>query len=109
MSFQLTRAIPVLPTPSIAESIRFYSRLGFSDHWSWTDQMQQNEDLETPQTLVYGGLNAPLELHFNLLPNRAVGENTTLRLEVQTDIEGFYAHCQNLGVVHPNSKLEAKP
>ncbi len=109
MSYKLNRAIPVLPTPSVAASIRFYTKLGFHDHWFWTDQQKQSDDLQTSQTLVYGGVNAPIELHFNPTPNPDIGENTLLRIEVQDDIKTFYQHCQTLGVVHPNTVLEIKP
>ncbi|MFN3266346.1 MAG: VOC family protein [Deinococcales bacterium] len=107
--YQLKTLVPILPSPDIAQSLRFYSSLGFSQAWLWSDQGTRIHDINATETIIYGGLDLPSELHFNQLSDTHILENTTLRISVDGDIKAFYQHCLELGCVHPNGKLEVKP
>jgi uncharacterized glyoxalase superfamily protein PhnB len=107
--FEIAQLVPVVPSPDIAHSVRFYQQLGFSVPWMWTDTRDKTEDTNTTQTIVYGGLDEPTELHFNRVTDKNVLENTLLRIRIAGDMQAFYQHCLELGCVHPNSKLKQMP
>jgi uncharacterized glyoxalase superfamily protein PhnB len=107
--FQLAQLVPIIPSPDIAKSLRFYSSLGFSEPWLWTENGLRIHDPETNEKIVYGGLDSPNELHFHHVGDKTIFENTMLRIAVQGDMKAFYQQYLELGCVHPNSKLEVKP
>jgi uncharacterized glyoxalase superfamily protein PhnB len=107
--FNLAQLVPIIPSSDIAQSLRFYSSLGFSQPWLWTEKGQRIHDTASHEKIVYGGLDLPNELHFNHVVNKTILENTTLRIAVEGDMNAFYQHCLQLGCVHPNGSLEVKP
>ena len=92
---RLERAIPLLPTRSIAEAVAFYrDRLGFQPLFELAD---------------YAGVGrGPVEIHFWKCDDARIAENTSCRIEV-THIEALYAEYFAAGVIHPNGRLEEKP
>jgi uncharacterized glyoxalase superfamily protein PhnB len=107
--FEIAQLVPIVPSPDIAASVRFYQQLGFLDPWMWTDQHHKTHDSNTSQTIVYGGLDQPLELHFHRVTDKSVLENTLLRIRIAGDIQAFFQQCLELGCVHPNSELKQMP
>jgi uncharacterized glyoxalase superfamily protein PhnB len=107
--FQLAQLVPIIPSPDIASSLRFYQALGFSNPWLWTGKGERIHDSNTSEQIVYGGLDTPNELHFHHVGDKTILENAMLRIAVTGDMGAFYQHCLDLGCIHPNSKLERKP
>tara|TARA_Y100000052_G_scaffold25303_1_gene28673 strand:+ start:144 stop:524 length:381 start_codon:yes stop_codon:yes gene_type:complete len=92
----LQRAIPVLPSLKISDSLTFFQQLGFQT-WAWEDPPS------------YGGATRDsVELHVFATDRREVCEWTSCRIHVD-DIEGIHAQAQALGCIHPNGPLETKP
>lgn len=88
------QAIPILPSPDMDETAAFYIKLGF----------QKVNQFPGYLILSRNGL----ELHFWHCDERHIAESSGCRFNV-TDVDNFYAHCNQLGIVHPNGKLEVKP
>jgi hypothetical protein len=107
--FEIAQLVPIVPSPNIAASVRFYQQLGFSQPWMWTDKHSKIEDTSTSAMIVYGGLDEPVELHFNRVTDKNVLENALLRIQIAGDMQAFYQICLDLGCVHPNSKLMKMP
>lgn len=95
---RMTRAIPVLPSRDILESLAFYQ-----DHLGFGESFVHGEPVN------YGGLSKDgVELHFFYSENPDVPVWTSFRLGVG-EIEGLYERCQQQGIVHPDALLEEKP
>lgn len=93
---KMLRAIPVLPSLDVAESLAFYKRLGFKA-WAWEDPPS------------YGGAHRDAaEIHLFATDRKEVCEWTSCRIDVD-DIESIHAEAQAIGCVHPNGALEDKP
>jgi uncharacterized glyoxalase superfamily protein PhnB len=107
--FQLAQLVPIIPSPDIAASLRFYQKLGFLEPWLWNDKGKKTEDPNTTENIVYGGLDSPNELHFTHVGDKSILENTMLRIAVTGDMTAFYQHCLDLGCVHPNRQLKKMP
>jgi catechol 2,3-dioxygenase-like lactoylglutathione lyase family enzyme len=93
---RLTRAIPVLPSLKVADSLAFFKQLGFSA-WAWEDPPS------------YGGVTRDgAELHFFTTDRKEVCEWTSCRVDVD-DINGIHEQALAAGCIHPNGGLEDKP
>lgn len=91
----MTRAIPVLPSRDILESLAFYQ-----DHLGFGESFVHGEPVN------YGRLSKDgVELHFFYSENPDVPAWTSFRLGVR-DIEELYELCRQRGIVHPNAPLE---
>lgn len=92
----LMRAIPVLPSLKIADSLAFFEGLGF-ETWSWEDPPR------------YGGaVRDGVELHVFLTDRKEVCEWTSCRVDVD-DIAGIHEQAQAVGCIHPNGALQDRP
>lgn len=92
----LKKAIPVLPSLNVAESLAFYQRLGFKA-WSWEDPPS------------YGGVHRDgAELHFYQTDRKEVCEWTSCRIDVE-DVTAMHREAEAVGCIHPNGGLEEKP
>lgn len=91
----MTRAIPVIPSRDILESLAFYQDyLGFGESFVYGEPIN------------YGRLSKDgVELHFFYSENPDVPAWTSFRLGVR-DLEGLYERCRQRGIVHPNALLE---
>ncbi len=97
MNNQMSRITPIVPTNDIEVSGEFYKNLGFAvihEHGNYTILQRNNISLHL--TWSEGWYIDPRT------------NNTQFRIQIG-EIESFYVHCQELGVVHPNGPLEAKP
>ncbi len=97
MSHRMSRITPIVPTNDIEISGDFYTKLGFDvirKHEDYT--ILQRDDIDLHLTWSEGW-------HIDPKTN-----DTQFRIKI-TDLDPFYAHCQNLDVVHPNGQLETKP
>jgi hypothetical protein len=107
--FRLTVAVPVIPSKNILESVEFYASLGFERSWLWTEDGRMLEGSKASKPVVYGGFDAPVEIHFIPITAKEILENAVLRVRVEGDIAAFYGHCKKLECVHPNAPLQVKP
>lgn len=89
-------ATPVLASLDIARSVGFYcTQLGFQSVYC------------EPGT--YGIVaRGAVSIHFWACNDRHIAESTSCRVRV-LGVDGLYALCMRLAVVHPNAPLEAKP
>ncbi|MEE2567018.1 bleomycin resistance protein [Hyphobacterium marinum] len=94
---KMLRAIPVLPSTNVAESLAFVrDTLGFKC-WTWDD----------PPT--YGGAALDgAELHFSSTDRKEICAWTSCRVDVD-DVQAIYERAKAAGVVHPNGDLGDKP
>lgn len=107
----MKQLIPILPSKNIPESLEFYQRVyGFAEPWAWTRAMQRVSEFQgfKPEDIIYGGLSAPLTLHFWFSSDQTVLHSSGLRIQVEA-IETLYAACQKANCLHPNTGLETKP
>ncbi len=90
------RAVPVLPSRNIQETLSFFNDLG-SD---FTSSVHEG----TYGLLRIGGA----KIHFFLSDDKKLAEWSSCRIEVG-DINVLYALCTAKGMVHPNGPLQEKP
>lgn len=88
-------ATPVLASLDIEQSVRFYSKLGFTPV-----HVMQSE---------YGIIEADtVQIHFWACKDRRIAEATSCRVQVQ-GIDALYEKCTRLSIVHPNAPLSSRP
>ena len=93
----MSKAVPILPAHDIIETLEFYTqKLGFTDSWT------------SGNPVDYGGVKAPLELHFYQSENPDIAHWTSFRV-LTHDLDALYERCAAYGVIHPNGRLEKKP
>lgn len=90
------RAVPVLPSRNIQETLNFFNDLGAH----FTSSVNEG----TYGLLRIGGA----KIHFFLSDDKNLSEWSSCRIEVG-DIDVLYALCTSKGIVHPNGPLQEKP
>lgn len=92
----LQRAVPVLASLNISETVDFYQKkMGF-DRVGWQDN----------NYAVVG--RDKIEIHFWKCNNKIFPENTSCYIYVR-DVDGLYGEMKASGVVHPNGLLKNQP
>lgn len=94
---RMSLVTPIVPVNNLARSRAFYVRLGFEV----TFENEGYAILRRDEAAIHLSWSEgwPIEPRTN---------NTQFRVQI-THVADYYAHCRQLGVVHPNGPLEAKP
>jgi DNA-binding transcriptional MerR regulator len=91
----LVRALPVLASTDIEETLRFYvERLGFTTVAAYPDHGITDRD--------------GVQIHFWLTDDAEIPKQTGCRVDVR-GIEALHAELDAAGVVHPNGPLRDQP
>ena len=94
MSARLLAAIPKLASLDIERSLVFFERLGFKRTGAYSD---------------YGMIERDgVQIHFWLCQDPRIPSETACRVAVE-GIEQLFEAFSEMGVIHPNGRLEAKP
>jgi hypothetical protein len=90
----LLKATPILAYLDQEKTINFYTKLGFDCNAKWDGYLMFNRD--------------QINIHLWLCNDESIPKNTGCYIYVN-EIDALYKECLNLGIVHPNGKLEIKP
>jgi catechol 2,3-dioxygenase-like lactoylglutathione lyase family enzyme len=91
MPTTFTRAVPVLASLNLDETVEFYTqKLGFTVDFQYPNYLGLKRD--------------NLQLHFWLCSDRHIAENTSCYVYVQ-DITPLHEEYKTAGVIHPNGDL----
>lgn len=90
----LLKATPILAYLNKEDTIAFYTKLGFECNAAWDGYLMFQRD--------------QINIHLWLCDNVEIPKNTGCYINVD-EIDALYATYLELGIIHPNGKLEDKP
>ena len=90
----LLTAIPILAFLDQNKTVSFYSKLGFECNANWKGYLMCKRE--------------NISIHLWMCDDESIPKNTGYYIYVN-EIEILYKECMDLGIVHPNGKLENKP
>jgi catechol 2,3-dioxygenase-like lactoylglutathione lyase family enzyme len=90
--------VPVIPARDVAAAIGFYAdKLGFAEVFREGDPVHTALIEKDDAAVMFFRCDEP-----------KIAQWTAYRVRVR-GIDGLYAHCMAVGIVHPNSTLAAMP
>ncbi|TAJ55870.1 MAG: VOC family protein [Chitinophagaceae bacterium] len=90
----LLTAAPILAFLEQQPTISFYEKLGFTCNANWDGYLMFHRD--------------QISIHLWRCDDENIPKNTGCYIYVD-EIDALYKECSDLGIVHPNGKLETKP